>query len=162
VLRPRATTSVNSEIFTDLEAMERFVTCFVCAVDARGHPLRWADAGHGFAVLLRGGDVLPLTSEGGGPRLGVLPANEYRLDEIALQPQDEILIFSDGLLERDELARGGEQLTLSARETIQLLLADAPPGAGAQAVLDLLVDDPARPRRPSRDDETVLVIRMAR
>jgi len=156
-----ALTAVNNEVFSDLEAMERFVTCFVCTIDVRERRLRWCDAGHGYAVVLRGEEIFELRPRFGGPPLGIVPEWEYELDEIGLEPGDELLIFSDGLLERDELDSHGDPTTLTPRETVRQLLAQAPLGSDGSALLELLTDDPAQPRRPARDDETAVFVRLS-
>lgn len=153
----QALTAVNHEIFTDLEAMERFVTGFVCTLDPETRLLRWADAGHGYAVVLRGGEVVELTARHGGPPLGIVPEYEYVLEETALVPGDEVLIFSDGLLERDELRGLPEDTPLTPAETVRRLL-HAAQAEGAQAILDLLARGRDSHVPQARDDETALLI----
>ncbi len=155
----QALTAVNREIFTDLEAMERFVTGFVCTLDPQTRRLHWSDAGHGYAVVLRDGEIVELNARHGGPPLGIVPEWEYALEEFELQRGDEVLIFSDGLLERDELQGVPEDTPLTPRETVRRLLAAAQARNG-QAILDLLARGRDGHAPPARDDETALLIRL--
>ncbi|HZQ36596.1 MAG TPA: SpoIIE family protein phosphatase [Dehalococcoidia bacterium] len=155
----QALTAVNREIFTDLEAMERFVTGFVCSLDPETRLLRWSDAGHGYAVVLRGGEIVELQARHGGPPLGIVPEWEYALEETPLRPGDEVLVFSDGLLERDELRDVPEDTPLTPGETVRRLL-DAVQATGGEAILDLLARGHDGNAAPARDDETALLIRV--
>ncbi|GEM_PF-1529319 len=157
----RALSGVNREIFTDLEAMGRFVTCFVCSIDPATRLMRWSDAGHGYAVLLRDGDVIDLKARRGGPPLGIVPEWEYALEETALQAADEVLIFSDGLLEREELRDVAEHSALTPHETIRRLLAATDAASGGGAILELLARGQETSDNPARDDETALLIRLS-
>jgi sigma-B regulation protein RsbU (phosphoserine phosphatase) len=155
----QALTEVNREIFTDLEAMERFVTSFVCTLNPQTRRLYWSDAGHGYAVVLRDGEIIELKARHGGPPLGIVPEWDYALEETPLQPGDEVLIFSDGLLERDELRGTPEDTPLTPRETVRRLL-DSAQAEGGQAILDLLARGHDGHAPPARDDETALLIQI--
>jgi Stage II sporulation protein E (SpoIIE) len=61
--------------------------------------LRWARAGHLPPVLVRDGAATPLPLPE-GMLLGVDPAAEYAEVPLALRPDDTLLLYTDGLIER--------------------------------------------------------------
>jgi serine phosphatase RsbU (regulator of sigma subunit) len=65
--------------------------------------LRWARAGHLPPVLVRGetAEALPLPA---GVLLGVDPDTEYEEATLSLRLGDTLLLFTDGLIERREVA----------------------------------------------------------
>jgi PAS domain-containing protein len=73
------------------------VICGIYNPDTR--VLRWARAGHLPPVLIRGGTAaeLPLP---GGVLLGMDPDASYEEATQSLQPDDTLLLFTDGLIER--------------------------------------------------------------
>ncbi len=84
-------------------AMERFVSLFWCYFDPARSVLGYINAGHLPPLLIRQTgsgslEVLHL-DEGGGPVLGLLPGATYQQIEIAIQPGDLLVVFSDGILE---------------------------------------------------------------
>ncbi len=85
---------------------EHFVTAQLATLDSRTGVLRWVDAGHPRPLLLRGGrsafelrcePALPLGL--GGPAVPVT--------EMALEPNDALLFFTDGIVEAG--SPGGER-----------------------------------------------------
>lgn len=76
----------------------------VCAVfDPETRILRWARAGHLPPVLVRGSDArsFPLT---GGLLLGALPDVTFEEEEVQLEAEDVLLMYTDGLVERRDIA----------------------------------------------------------
>lgn len=95
----------------DLASTETFLTVFAATLHADGH-IRYADAGHGYAGILRAnGTTEPL--EAGRPPIGIdIADTTAHLDHhLNLTPGDLLLIHSDGLLE----------LPFGPRTTTQLL-----------------------------------------
>ena len=82
-------------------ARERFVTLFWCSFNARTGILRYINAGHCPALLMRGSgrpaEILRL--ERGGSVLGVLPGSRYECGEVMVEAGDLLVIFSDGIIE---------------------------------------------------------------
>ncbi|MFG3039395.1 PP2C family protein-serine/threonine phosphatase [Streptomyces sp. NPDC048330] len=104
-------------VYTDerVEQLTRWLNDMACddgiestatAIIARYHPdrgmLRWTCAGHPLPVLLRAGRATLLPAPPGGPglTLGVLPGSRYTATETLLAPDDIVLLYSDGLVER--------------------------------------------------------------
>ncbi len=104
-------------------AMERFVSLFWCYFDPMRSVLNYINAGHLPPLLVRQRsagqfEVLHL-DEGGGPVLGLLPGATYQQVEIAIQPGDLLVVFSDGILEAANAADqefGEERIVAAVRE----------------------------------------------
>ncbi|MFE5766127.1 SpoIIE family protein phosphatase [Streptomyces sp. NPDC056492] len=76
----------------------------VCAIyDPQTRTLQWARAGHLPPVLVRGADAqpFPLTS---GLLLGALPDATFAEEEAQLEAEDILLMYTDGLVERRDIA----------------------------------------------------------
>lgn len=110
---PSPTTTLDTASTTlaeDLAATDTFVTVFAASLHADGH-LRYTDAGHGYAGILRA-DGTTERLEPGRPPIGVHDAGATaHLDHHAqLAPGDLLLIHSDGLLELPFGPRTTDQL----------------------------------------------------
>ncbi len=80
--------------------MEHFVTLWMGIIDPEARRVRYVDAGHGYAWLLRpGGETQPL-NEGGGPPLGAIPHPNYVVAEAELPDGSVVLLSSDGVIEQ--------------------------------------------------------------
>ena len=76
----------------------RFVTFFLCRIDAATGELVFSNAGHNPPYLVRAnGDIEEL--EGGGPVLGILPGIQYTEHSKQIDPGDTVVIYSDGVSE---------------------------------------------------------------
>jgi serine phosphatase RsbU (regulator of sigma subunit)/anti-sigma regulatory factor (Ser/Thr protein kinase) len=105
----------------------RFATAIFAVLSPDGRELRWANAGHPPALVVRAGSSALLTQ----PRsmlLGVRDDVEYAHGTVALDPNDMILLYTDGLIERrgEELDRG-----LLRLERVALRVRTRGPGADA-------------------------------
>ncbi|MFC7931611.1 SpoIIE family protein phosphatase [Streptomyces cinereoruber] len=117
----------------------------VCGVfDPSTRTLRWARAGHLPPVLVRGdrATTLPLLQ---GLLLGALAEAEYEEAEIQLEPEDTVLMYTDGLVERRDT---------SVHDSLDQLLATAQaPADGLERRLDLLLTH----SKSDTDDDTCLI-----
>ncbi len=131
----------------DLDRAGAFVTAFHAALDPATGVLRYADAGHGLAVLrTSSGALRRLPAQ--GPPLGVVVGVPRVAAEVALAPGDTLAVVSDGVLERGDRALDPEDLLA------------APLGAAtsaADAVARVLAAAGTATDRP--DDLTVVVLR---
>lgn len=95
----RAVTEVNRYV-CPRKPEGKFITMWVGVVDVAERSVRYVDAGHGYASLLRGdGSVLPL-DKGEGLPVGVELETAYRA---VTEPMDEgslLLLVSDGFVEQ--------------------------------------------------------------
>ena len=91
-------------LMSSLGRMEEFVSLVTVTLDQAASTLRWASAGHPAAWLWHDGEVKPLRAT--GPLLTLDPNAGYTSREVALEPGDLLLLYTDGLAE----ARRGEEL----------------------------------------------------
>ncbi|MET9618625.1 SpoIIE family protein phosphatase [Kitasatospora indigofera] len=95
-----------------------FIATVVCGLlDPAARTLTWARAGHLPPLLARDGtarhlELLP------GPVLGAVPDGVYRSTVLRLEPQDLVLLFTDGLIERrgEDLAFGLDRLARAVED----------------------------------------------
>lgn len=76
----------------------RFVTVWAAVLDPASRRLTYASAGHNPPRLLRGNTVLALDVAAGLP-LGIDPAATYEGESITLEPEDLLVIYTDGITE---------------------------------------------------------------
>jgi serine phosphatase RsbU (regulator of sigma subunit)/PAS domain-containing protein len=107
-LRGLATTGAGpAQLLTWLNLVTHHLTEHVTATavcglyDPESRTLRWARAGHLPPVLVRRqrATTLPMI---GGLLLGALPEAEYEEEELQLEADDTLLMYTDGLIERKD------------------------------------------------------------
>ncbi len=74
-----------------------FVTCFYGVLDPKSGSLRYANAGHDLPCERHDGRVEELLAR--GMPLGLMPGMLYEEKEAVLSPGDDLLLYSDGLVE---------------------------------------------------------------
>jgi phosphoserine phosphatase RsbU/P len=75
----------------------KYATLFFGVLGRDGH-LEYINAGHPSPLLLRRGDVAELFTEGTFP-VGLVPGAEFRMAHVQLEPDDTLVLFSDGVSE---------------------------------------------------------------
>jgi sigma-B regulation protein RsbU (phosphoserine phosphatase) len=75
----------------------RYATMFFSILDRNGQ-LVFINAGHPSPLILRGGEVTELLTEGSFP-VGLIPEADYTAATEKLQPDDTLILFSDGVTE---------------------------------------------------------------
>jgi serine phosphatase RsbU (regulator of sigma subunit) len=107
----------------------QFVTFFLAWVDERSLTLRYTNAGHNFPVLLRksGRKLLEL----GGTVVGIAEGLQWVEDEIALEPGDRLVLYTDGVSEAVNAA--GEMF---GEERLYQLLDRSSPESSAPELVD--------------------------
>ncbi|MGV9351214.1 SpoIIE family protein phosphatase [Streptomyces spiralis] len=117
----------------------------VCALyDPDQRSLRWARAGHLPPVLVRGPEAAPLPLVK-GLLLGALPEAVYEEAELQFAPEDMLLMYTDGLIERRDR---------SVEESLTHLLTTA---RTAPKTLDHQLDRLLTYSRSDTDDDTCIV-----
>jgi sigma-B regulation protein RsbU (phosphoserine phosphatase) len=81
-------------------ATGKFVTFFYGVLDGGTRTFQYCNAGHPYPILVSHGQSKMLDT-GGGVVLGVFPAWEYKDSMISLEPQDCLILFTDGITEAE-------------------------------------------------------------
>src|SRR5215213_1774814 len=87
---------VNNDLYPDIPP-NMFVTCLAALLDSRTGRLQYANAGHDLPYLRHAKGVSELRAT--GMPLGLMPNMSYEQKEITLEPGDNVLLYSDGLVE---------------------------------------------------------------
>lgn len=126
VRSPGAVLAELNNAMVDQPAGETFVTAACLRIDARGRRLAVANAGHVPPILRRAnGTVVPFGRPSGAP-LGMLWAERYADEQLAIEPGDILFMMTDGLVEA--LDRPGDRLGM---RTLLRLLGGVPPDIAA-------------------------------
>lgn len=135
----------------------RFVTVWAAVLDPRSRRLTYASAGHNPPRLLRGDRVIALDVVGGLP-LGIKPAGIYQDEAITLEPEDLLVIYTDGITEA--MRPGVDGVELFGTERLDQLLsecgADQPSDCADRVTkaIAAFTNDAA-----PTDDQTMLILR---
>lgn len=140
-----------NEILSSEVKSEEMVSICAVVVDEAAGTLRYASAGHPPAWLWHAGEVRPLRST--GPLLVLDPHATYTSREVALEPGDVLLLYTDGLAE----ARNGDAL-FGEERVAQMLRRDV--GQHMDSLVKSLLEA-ARDfaSGPLADDVAILAIR---
>jgi serine phosphatase RsbU (regulator of sigma subunit) len=131
----------------DFEHSNQYATAFIARLDVATRTLRFADAGHGLALLRRVDGSVDPPYERGLP-LGLFARTAYVDVVTHLDPGDLLVVYSDGLVEH-------RSDWLADRDAVARELDGVESAAEAA---DRLVEA-ARPGLPPADDLTVTVLR---
>jgi sigma-B regulation protein RsbU (phosphoserine phosphatase) len=131
----------------------RYATMFFGVLDADGH-MEFINAGHPSPILIRKDSVEEAFTEGSYP-VGLVPDAEYTAACLRLEPEDTLVLFSDGVTEAmdpDEQLFGVPRLREVLADKQAMPLEDM-----QKSVLEA-VENFARGARQA-DDLTLLLIR---
>lgn len=146
----QALEELNTQMST-IGGHEEFISLCVAVFDTEAGTVRYASAGHPAAWLWHQREVHPLRST--GPLLMLDPKGSYLSREIALDANDLLLVYTDGLAE----ARNGEQL-FGEERIAQTLRRD--PGVAADVLCKALLEAATDfASGPITDDVAILAIR---
>ncbi len=110
-----AVQEVNQRLWED-SVLSEFVTAFFGLLSADGRRIRYCSAGHEPLLLLRNGEIH--TFDKGGLVLGIDPETEYEFADESLEPDDLLVLVTDGIVEAmnyDGDCYGRERLHTSIR-----------------------------------------------
>ncbi len=149
----RKVTNINKQLCQSTES-NRFATLFLAIYEDRTRTLRYTNAGHNAALLVRSDGTAEHLSRG-GMMVGAFDWAQYEEAATTLQRGDLLLIFSDGLSEAEgenEEEYGEERIarftiehrTLSAHELRQSLFEEIDGWSGG---------------RERGDDQTLLIVK---
>jgi len=150
---PRLLRSVN-RLFNEATESHRYASVFMGVYDDSTRRLRYANCGHP-PPLLVGGDGRLERLSGTATVLGLFERWDCSVAEIQLQPDDVLVIYSDGVTE----ARSGEELYGEARllEAIR-----AHRGRPVVDLLETIVADVDRFSGRLREDDLTLIVARCR
>jgi serine phosphatase RsbU (regulator of sigma subunit)/anti-sigma regulatory factor (Ser/Thr protein kinase) len=126
-----------------------FVTCLFAVLDPETGRLRFANAGHDLPYLRTAEGVVELRAT--GMPLGLLPDMDYEEKEVYLEPGQEVLLHSDGVVEAHS-----EQREMFGFPRLKKLVAT--PVTGGE-LIDLVLADLSRFTGPGweQEDDITLV-----
>jgi sigma-B regulation protein RsbU (phosphoserine phosphatase) len=101
----RVLRDLNELLYDDLNKAELFITMFYMKFNPETRILKFANAGHNWALLLRSGrpECAPLDAD--GLVLGVLPIVDFVEKSVKLSSGDTLLLYTDGVIDAQN-ARG--------------------------------------------------------
>lgn len=120
-----------------------------------GRRLSLTNAGHVNPLLLRPGKP-PRILELGGPLLGAFPDSKYPEEELLLEGGDQVVLYTDGLVEATDAA--GTALGVEGLAALIEGRHAEPPQAVARAILE---EVRRRGRGVSRDDLALLILKAS-
>ncbi|ONH25105.1 PP2C family protein-serine/threonine phosphatase [Pseudofrankia asymbiotica] len=129
---------------------DTLATAIVATVDLNTGRLTWSCAGHPPPLLLTGTGARYL-DDVHGPMLGVVPGYDYGQGTMILPPASNLLLYSDGLVERRGTSLTDRLATLAATAA-RGLSTDTP---GLDALCDRVLADVAGPA--TREDDLCLL-----
>jgi serine phosphatase RsbU (regulator of sigma subunit) len=131
----------------------RYATMFIGLLGEDGM-LEYIKAGHPSPLLLRQGNVSELYTEGSFP-VGLIPEAEYTSARLQLEPEDTLVLFSDGVTEAENSAH--ELFEVSGLSQVLAGRKDVPVEELQQSVFDAVRDFTKGAEQS--DDITLLVVR---
>jgi serine phosphatase RsbU (regulator of sigma subunit) len=89
---------INDSFISAYASLTLFFTGIILDINTENMTLRHVCAGHPYPLLLRNSSCIPLT--GRGRMIGVVPDPGLTLEATALEEDDRIILFTDGLFEQ--------------------------------------------------------------
>jgi phosphoserine phosphatase RsbU/P len=148
--------SMNRYACTNSQDGLRFTTAFLAEFDPAGRSLTYINAGHNAPVLRRSAGTIERLTQGGLP-FGIQSDAPYESGRVILQPNDWLLIFTDGLVE----AENAQQEEYGEGRMLEVM----------QVSINMSADDMLRRMMfnldafvgptPQHDDVTCLVVKVS-
>ncbi len=151
---PEVMQKINTLIHENTST-EMFITLFVATYDPVSHEFCYVNAGHDYPILMRSDGAMQSLSEG-GLILGVGPSIRYEQAVIRLEPEDVLLLYTDGAREARNAAdeEFGEKRLEAALHQARMLPTHEVVRHLEQAVIEFTG------REDFEDDFTLLVARV--
>jgi sigma-B regulation protein RsbU (phosphoserine phosphatase) len=147
--------NLNQYACTNSQGGLRFTTAFIAEFDPTTRVLNYINAGHNTPILKRASGVIERLTNGGLP-LGIMAESAYETGSQVLQPGDWLIIFTDGLVEAENSARGeyGEARLLTVLDSNDI---KSPQDLLHSIMADL---DAFVGTAPQHDDVTCILIKV--
>jgi len=154
VALPELASNMNRYACTNSQGGLRFTTAFLAEYDPVHRAINYINAGHNNPILRRESGQIERLDVGGLP-FGIQPEVKYQSATVTLAPGDWLIIFTDGLVEAENVRQEeyGEPLLLTAIEAGKTL-EPAEMLKRLMAELDLFVGN-----TPQHDDVTCMLLK---
>jgi sigma-B regulation protein RsbU (phosphoserine phosphatase) len=152
----RVLRELSGLLYDDLNKADLFMTMFHLTFEPETRSLKYANAGHNWALLLREGDPNCTPLDANGLVIGVLPDVDFEEKSMDLCSGDKLVLYTDGVVETQNLQGDFFDLDrLCASLSAHRQLA---PEALVKQVLDdvCAFAGPA----PQRDDITIAIMQV--
>jgi sigma-B regulation protein RsbU (phosphoserine phosphatase) len=153
-LRPARLIKALNELLLERKVDAQYATLLVAQWEPESRRLLMATAGSEPPMVFRRGEILQPKVE--GVPIGLLEDREYDEVELALEPGDTILFYSDGV--EDQLNAKEEDYSRARVTRLLTKRAPLPPQGIADAFFADL--DKFRGETPITDDQTLVVARV--
>jgi sigma-B regulation protein RsbU (phosphoserine phosphatase) len=146
----------NNYIATHHSNANMFATVFFGLLDPTTGELNYINAGHEAAFVISK-DQLKKRLDPTGPAVGMMPNMEFRIEAVALNPGDSLLLYTDGVA--DALSPTEEQFAEP-----RLVQASTSPSPSAQGRIQNIMAalDAHIAHREQYDDVTLLVVQRSK
>jgi sigma-B regulation protein RsbU (phosphoserine phosphatase) len=151
VRHPKALVTSVNKLFYESTPAEYFATAFFAEYRDQGRELRYINCGHPPAILLRAGGQAERLEPTALP-LGIFGALKCAEKTVVLNPDDLVVVFSDGVLE----ASGDGEEEFGEGRLLETLRS-APAGGSVEKLLDHVVDAVSRFSPGAQSDDVTLV-----
>ena len=147
---------LNDLLYDDLTRAELFITMFCGKYDGANRTLSYANAGHTRPLLFRNGSWQELDAE--GLILGVKPDVLFEEKSVALEPEDLLFFYTDGIIE----AEGGSHELFGVERLCDILsqMLELEP----ESVIDRIMAEVTAFSSPAplQDDISMVVMKVAK
>ncbi|MBI4864610.1 MAG: SpoIIE family protein phosphatase [Candidatus Riflebacteria bacterium] len=96
---PAAVLGRMNPVVIDDTGGQRFISLFLGLFDTEARTLRYSNAGGPNPLMLKPGELEPVSLTAGGIPLGLFPGHVYGEETVELAPGSVLLFFTDGLVE---------------------------------------------------------------
>jgi sigma-B regulation protein RsbU (phosphoserine phosphatase) len=145
------TEKINNELFSSLRKIQDVIVSFSLAyLDHRKNELQVTNAGHPFCYLVREGTTQAFETH--GIALGFQPGSLYKSTKLSIQKGDNLIMFTDGLIETGEKRKIVDQENIM--KILSLLEFNKSP---AQVIHDALLN--IQHDAILRDDVTIITLK---
>jgi len=94
--------NINRAMYADLEITQAFVTAFAAIYDPKTSVLRYSSAGHNPPIFCSVSTSAHQILDVGGFPLGISLDAEFPSAEVAVQKDDVVIIYTDGVVEAED------------------------------------------------------------
>jgi sigma-B regulation protein RsbU (phosphoserine phosphatase) len=152
-------TYLNGQLARSYTRNGTFVTAFYAVIDPENRTMTYSRAGHNPPRLVRGEHVLSLEEVGSLP-MGLTVEQSYDQATVTLQPDDLLLLYTDGITEAVAAPKAGEPRHLFGIERLDQLLLDCGCARAIECIERIRSEVASFCHgAPPTDDQTLIAIR---